>query len=79
MAQFLCPFAWAFPGIVAVVAAAAQAIEAVWEAAAVSAVAVDVAGASRTGLAVVGAVPSGTVGEMEQAANNLGFVVSAVV
>ena len=66
-------------GAVAVVAAAAQAIEAAWEAAGVSAVAVDVVGASRTGLAVVGEVLFGTVGGTVLAASTLGFAVSVVV
>ena len=59
-AQFLSLFAWVSPGIAgaAAVVAAAQAIEAAWEAARVLvAVAVDVAEASRIVLVVVGMVP----------------------
>ena len=61
------------------VAAAVQAIGAAREAAVVSAVAVDAAGASRIGSVVVGAVPAGTVGETVPAASILESVVLAVV
>ena len=64
---------------VAVVAAAAQAIEAVWEAAGVSAAVVDAAVASRTVLVVVGVVPIGIAVRRVPAASSLGSVVLVVI